>query len=77
MQAEFINVASHEMKTPTQSILGYSQLLHKHPEKREEIMRGILRNAIRLQKLTNNILEVARIGSQTLKLNIEKFSLMI
>ena len=75
MQVEFINVASHEMKTPTQSILGYSQLLDKHPEKREEIIHGILRNAIRLQKLTNDILEVARIESQTLKLNIEKFNL--
>jgi signal transduction histidine kinase len=27
MQKEFINVASHEIKTPTQAILGYSELL--------------------------------------------------
>ena len=27
MQKEFINIASHEMKTPVQAILTYSQLL--------------------------------------------------
>ena len=75
MQREFINIASHEMKTPTQSILGYSQLLQQHPEKREEMIQAIYRNAIRLQKLTNDILEVTRIESQSLKLNIEQFNL--
>ena len=35
MQKEFINIASHEMKTPTQAIVGYSDLIQKHPEKRE------------------------------------------
>src|SRR5919197_1016912 len=54
MQKEFINIASHEMKTPTQAILGYSDLVQKHPEKREEMLNAILRNAIRLQKLTNH-----------------------
>jgi signal transduction histidine kinase len=27
MQKEFINVASHEIKTPTQAILGYTEIL--------------------------------------------------
>ncbi|MGE5821421.1 MAG: hypothetical protein ACM31M_02415, partial [Nitrososphaerota archaeon] len=36
MQKEFINVASHEIKTPIQSILSYSQLLPMHPEKQEQ-----------------------------------------
>ena len=31
MQKEFINIASHEMKTPTQAIVGYSDLIQKHP----------------------------------------------
>ena len=41
MQKEFINIASHEMKTPTQAILGFSNLLETHPEKKMEINQGI------------------------------------
>jgi signal transduction histidine kinase len=75
MQKEFINVASHEIKTPTQAILGYTELLHRHPEKKVLIMDGLLRNASRLQRLTNDILDVTRIESQTLKISKEKFNL--
>ena len=75
MQKEFINVASHEIKTPTQAILGYTEILQKHPEKREQISDALYRNANRLQRLTNNILDVTRIESQTLKLRKENFGL--
>jgi signal transduction histidine kinase len=75
MQKEFINVASHEIKTPTQALLGYSEILQRHPEKREEMSQAIFRNANRLQRLTNDILDVTRIESQTLKLNKEQFNL--
>ncbi|HEY6883378.1 MAG TPA: HAMP domain-containing sensor histidine kinase, partial [Nitrososphaeraceae archaeon] len=75
MQKEFINVASHEIKTPTQAILGYTELLERHPEKREQISGALYRNANRLQRLTNDILDVTRIESQTLKLRKEKFNL--
>jgi signal transduction histidine kinase len=75
MQKEFINIASHEIKTPTQALLGYSELLYKHPEKRELIYDGISRNAMRLQRLTNDILDVTKIESQTLKINKEQFDL--
>src|ERR671931_2526353 len=75
MQREFINVASHEIKTPTQAILGYTEILQKHPEKREQISDALYRNANRLQRLTNDILDVTRIESQTLKLKKEKFNL--
>ena len=75
MQREFINIASHEMKTPTQAILGYSKLIQRHPEKREEMIHAISRNATRLQRLTNDILDVTRIESQSLRLNLERFNL--
>jgi len=75
MQKEFINIASHEMKTPTQAILGYTGLLRQHPEKRDQMIQGISRNALRLQRLTNDILDVTRIESQTLNLNKEQFNL--
>jgi signal transduction histidine kinase len=39
------------------------------------VIQAIQRNAIRLQKLTNDILDVARIESRTLKLDKEKFDI--
>ena len=75
MQKEFINIASHEMKTPTQAIIGYADLIQKHPEKRKDMMQAISRNAVRLQRLTNDILDVTRIDSQTLNLYKERFEL--
>jgi two-component system sensor histidine kinase VicK len=75
MQREFINIASHELKTPTQAILGYSALIQRHPERRDEMIKAIERNAVRLQTLTNSILDVSRIESQTLKLNKEEFNI--
>jgi signal transduction histidine kinase len=75
MQREFINIASHEMKTPTQAILGYSKLIQRHPEKREGMLEAIARNATRLQRLTNDILDVTRIEARSLKLNKESVNL--
>jgi signal transduction histidine kinase len=75
MQREFINIASHEMKTPTQAILGYSKLIQRHPEKREGMLEAIARNATRLQRLTNDILDVTRIEAKSLKLNKERVNL--
>jgi signal transduction histidine kinase len=75
MQKEFIHIASHELKTPTQSILAFSNLIRRHPERRDEMLDAIERNAARLQSLTNNILDVSRIDSQTLRLNKEKFNI--
>ena len=75
MQEEFINIASHELRTPTQAVLTYSELLRRHPEKKEDMIEAIYRNAERLQRLTNDILDVTRIESKTLKVNKEKFNL--
>ena len=75
MQKEFINIASHEMKTPTQAILGFTKLVETHPDKSGEMILAIKRNAERLQRLTNDILDVARIESQTLKLNKERVNI--
>jgi two-component system sensor histidine kinase VicK len=75
MQKEFINIASHEMKTPTQAIIAYTELLGQHPERRDQMIQAISRNALRLQRLTNDILDVTRIESQTLNLHKEQFNL--
>jgi two-component system sensor histidine kinase VicK len=82
MQREFINIATHELRTPAQSVLGYAELMRENALDREakigesiEEIEAIYRNAIRLQKLTNDILDVSRIESQTLSLDKEVINL--
>ncbi len=90
MQREFINVAAHELRTPIVPILGFSEVLyskvkelrqkeHRQEEleqlqEQEEMLEIILRNADRLHQLTEDILDVTRIESQTLKLRKERFN---
>ncbi|HJU34890.1 MAG TPA: sensor histidine kinase [Nitrososphaera sp.] len=75
MQTEFINIAAHELKTPTQAILGYSDLFYLKPESREDSIRAIAKNAERLERITRDILDVTRIEGHRLDLNKEKFDL--
>jgi signal transduction histidine kinase len=75
LKTEFINVAAHELRTPTQSIIGYCEMLEAFPEKKEDFLNPIKRNAERLYKLTQDILDVAKIESGSLNLNIEKVEL--
>jgi len=75
MQREFINIAAHELRTPTQAIIGFSELFELRPEEREESMKAVARNATRLERLTNDILDVARIEGKSLTLNKEKFNI--
>jgi two-component system, OmpR family, sensor histidine kinase VicK len=75
MQKEFISIAAHELKTPIQAILGMSSLLKYYPERTDQVVEVISRNAVRLQRLSANILDATRIESQTLKLEKERFNI--
>ena len=78
MQKEFINIAAHELRTPIQPILGLSDLLIYRSIKGTENHRMaevINRNAIKLQHLAEDILDVTKIEGQTLILNKERFDL--
>ena len=78
MQKEFINVAAHELRTPIQPILGLSEvLLSKEGDIRRyhDPISAIRRNAKRLQRLTEDILDVTRIESQTLELKKERVNI--
>ncbi len=83
MQKEFINIAAHELRTPVQPILGMAELLElsfEGGQSKTEITRDeidiILRNAKRLERLSSDVLETARIESQSLRLNKQLFSLL-
>ena len=76
MKKEFINVAAHELRTPILPILTISQIIRpKVNDKEREYIDVIIRNAKRLERLAENILDVTKIESQSLKLNKERFNL--
>ena len=76
-QQEFINVAAHELRTPIQPIISLSDvLLHKTRDSEiRPLIDTILRNARRLQRLSQDILDITKIESGLLKLNKERFDL--
>ena len=77
MQRDFINIAAHELRTPIQPILGLSQVVSPRVgEEEREHMKVIIRNAKRLQRLTENILDVTKIDNHSLKLQKERFNLI-
>ena len=73
MQQEFINVAAHELRTPVQPIIGLTEILRSKlkDNEQEELLSVIIRNAKRLRQLTQNLLDVTRIDSQSLRLKKE------
>jgi signal transduction histidine kinase len=77
MKNEFINVASHELRTPIQPILSLSALLRPKIQdvRQQELLDVIVRNAKRLLHLTESILDVTKIESQSLTLKKERFDL--
>ena len=77
MQMEFINIASHELRTPIQPILGLTQIILSKIKDTEqiELLDTVIRNAKRLKQLTDDIFDVTRIESRSLNLNKEQFDL--
>ena len=75
MHRQFINVAAHELRSPIQPILGLAEILRSRKEretkKQDELLTIIIRNAKRLQELTENILDITRIENQSLNLHKE------
>lgn len=76
-QKEFIDITAHELRTPTQSILGYSELILSEPTTNIEYIKVIARNANRIEKLVSNILDMARIDNFNLELTKEQFNLSL
>ena len=84
MQKEFINVAAHELRTPIVPILGLSEILRSRTIKDTsssrkkqdlEMLDIVIRNAGRLSRLTEDILDITKIESQSLRLKKELIDL--
>jgi signal transduction histidine kinase len=77
MQKEFINIASHELRTPIQPILNLTEIIRSETKEphQQELLDVTIRNAKRLKRLTDDILDVSKIESQSLNLRRELFNL--
>ncbi len=81
MQKDFINIAAHELRTPIQAIMGNAELATSDPTYNEfdgkngQFINAISRNVLRLNRLTEYILDVAKIDSNQLKIKKETFNI--
>jgi signal transduction histidine kinase len=81
LQKDFINIAAHELRTPIQAVMGFTEIALEEENKKikqnfdalhssyYEYMTAINRNAYRLFNLIEKILDVAKIESNTMRLN--------
>ncbi len=88
LKNEFINIAAHELRAPIQPILGLAELLRRMKSsgsvgdsnssnaKEVEHLDIIIRNAKRLLRLEQNMLDITKIEDRSLKLDKEKFDLI-
>jgi signal transduction histidine kinase len=76
---EFISIATHELKNPAATIAGYSQLAMRSvqsvPPQMQTILETINRQSMRLARLADELLDVARIGAGRLDLVQERVNL--
>ncbi|MDQ6668118.1 MAG: ATP-binding protein [Thermoproteota archaeon] len=77
LQKEFINIAAHELRTPIQPILGLTEVLRSKIKDTEQLamLDAAIRNAKRLRRLTEDILDITKIEGKSLQLEKEQFNL--
>ncbi len=77
---QFLSHVSHELRTPLNSIIGFSELL-QNPKlgklniKQTEFVKDIQNAGIHLLGMINEILDISKIESGTMKLNLRNFEL--
>lgn len=74
----FLSNMSHDIRTPMNAVLGFTTLLAKdadNPEKVREYTKKITASGQHLLSLINDILDVSKIESGKVVLNVEEFTL--
>ncbi len=80
MKTEFISTVSHELRTPLTSIEGYIDLIldgdtGEINELQREFLGIVFQSAERLENLINDLLDVEKIESGKIQMNLEEISL--
>ena len=74
-----IQDAAHQFKTPLSAIKGYAETLLETPgisnEAREEFLRAILRNCLKMERLTKSLLLLSRLKKEELQRGFSRFDL--
>lgn len=78
LRRDFVANVSHELRTPVTAILSAAETLEialaKDPENAQRFLGIIERNAARLQRLIEDLLDLSRIESRELRLRPERFA---
>jgi signal transduction histidine kinase len=76
LRDQFLSIASHELKTPLTTLLGYVQLLERRtardgilPARDQHALGVVVAQATRLNKLIATLLDISRIDQGQLQLN--------
>ena len=75
LKTEFMNIAAHELKSPVTPIKGYLELIIADKEADERVKNWAkisLRNSERLLRLVNDILDVSRLDTDTMRFEMIK-----
>jgi PAS domain S-box-containing protein len=77
MKDEFLATLSHELRTPLNAILGWAQILRRAPEKVDlaEAVEIIERNARTQTRIIEDLLDMSRIISGKLRLDVQRLDL--
>ena len=75
LKTEFMNIAAHELKSPVTPIKGYLDLIIQDKDTSDTVKNWAkisLRNSERLMNLVNDILDVSRLDTDTMRFDMEK-----
>jgi len=71
LKTQFVNTVSHELRTPLANIKLYLSLLRKRPERQEQYMTVMDREAARLDRLICDLLDLSRLETESGDVNRE------
>ncbi|MFO1518957.1 MAG: HAMP domain-containing sensor histidine kinase [bacterium] len=80
IKGEFLAIMSHELRTPLTAVIGFSELLLEEVvgelnAEQKEYLREVVDNSEHLLGLINSILDLSKVESGKMDLNIEPFNL--
>ncbi|WP_020592568.1 sensor histidine kinase [Kiloniella laminariae] len=76
LKDEFLSTVSHELRTPLTSIRSFSEILSDHPDldeiEKSRFLRIIVKESVRLTRLINQVLDLAKIEAGQMEWVVEK-----